>query len=489
MPTSKRRQAPIERKTALIYIRQSVTKNDSDKASPERQRALARAYVQSVGLTAEWYEDADGHKSARFVTNRPGWLELQHRLSDPDVKALVVYDLARLHRKGWRIGDLLDQLDEYGVDLVFTRPNYELDTKTRSGKFLAQIRGMLDEDYAEQVSERTKAAVAFLRAQGKSVGSPPFGTQRGEEGFLEPSPKGAWLLPDGRFVKGKPDQPPEEGAIWRGYYDCARYILEIYAENKLGMDKIAYRLNTEGWPFRDRKGNPRPISQEDVRRVVANWPEYGGLVPEKRAKDRSAHDDVDPALLIESRAVFPLELLQQVAGVRKSRAHATPDNGIQHRTRTYALSTLVYCAHCDRLAEEQGDPRLRERLAGSTDPRGKRRYKHKQGVKCGCTNRTVPADAIEAEVGRLLKLLTVREEALDYLTELAIQSERGRSLDDDVDLEAQKREAIALCQRRIDAAVHLYGDGRISREEYLRRVEQSQLLPAKAGSLSLALRR
>jgi hypothetical protein len=67
---------------------------------------------------------------------------------------------------------------------------------------------MLDEDYAEQVSERTKAAVAFLRAEGKTVGSAPFGTQRDEEGFFEPSPKGAWLLPDGRFVKGKADQPP-----------------------------------------------------------------------------------------------------------------------------------------------------------------------------------------------------------------------------------------------------------------------------------------
>jgi hypothetical protein len=59
---------------------------------------------------------------------------------------------------------------------------------------------------------------------------------------------------------------------------------------------------------------------------------------------------------------------------------------------------------------------LREKLAGSTDPRGKRRYKHKQGVKCGCTNRTVPAEDIEAEVGRLLKLLPIREDALDYLT-------------------------------------------------------------------------
>ena len=91
------------------------------------------------------------------------------------------------------------------------------------------------------------------------------------------------------------------------------------------------------------------------------------------------------------------------------------------------------------------------------------------------TNRTVPADDIEAEVGRLLKLLTVREDALEYLTELAMLSRAELGPDaEEEDLEQRKREEIALCQRRIDAAVHLYGDGRISREEYLRRVEENE---------------
>jgi hypothetical protein len=42
------------------------------------------------------------------------------------------------------------------------------------------------------------------------------------------------------------------------------------------------------------------------------------------------------------------------------------------------------------------------------------------------------------------------------------------------DLETQKLEAIALCKRRIQAAVELYGDGHLSRAEYLRRVEQNE---------------
>lgn len=43
--------------------------------------------------------------------------------------------------------------------------------------------------------------------------------------------------------------------------------------------------------------------------------------------------------------------------------------------------------------------------------------------------------------------------------------------EDQKDLETQGQEAIALCRRRIQAAIDLYGDGWINREEYLRRVE------------------
>jgi hypothetical protein len=296
-------------------------------------------------------------------------------------------------------------------------------------------------------------------------------------GYLAPSLEGAWLLPEtGEFVRGKPDEPPQAGATWRSYYLCAGYILDIYVNNNIGMDKIAYRLNTEGWPFRDRKGNPRPMEQEDIRRVIANWPEYGGLVPDKRAKDRAAYaDDVDPAHLIEERAVFPISLLRRVAEVRRDRTREPKDDGINRKARAYPLSSLVYCAHCDTLAHEREDPRLRVKLTGLVDPRQKRRYKHKPGVICGVTNRTVPAEEIEAEFGRLLTLLTIKEEALEYMTEMAIRSQQGWTpSEDEVDLEQQRREAITLCQRKIDAAVHLYGDGRISREEYLRRVDANE---------------
>ena len=54
-----------ERKTALCYVRQSFTRDADDTASPERQRANIQAACDRNNWTPEWYEDAQGHKSAR----------------------------------------------------------------------------------------------------------------------------------------------------------------------------------------------------------------------------------------------------------------------------------------------------------------------------------------------------------------------------------------------------------------------------------------
>ncbi len=100
-----------ERKIALCYIRQSFTRTGEpdDLNSPERQRANILIVCDKNGWTPEWYEDVGGHKSGRNEKNRPQWLALKSRLSDADVVALVANDLSRLHRKGWRVGDLVGQ--------------------------------------------------------------------------------------------------------------------------------------------------------------------------------------------------------------------------------------------------------------------------------------------------------------------------------------------------------------------------------------------
>jgi len=463
------------RTTALCYVRQSFTRDGSDIASPERQRANIEALCERRGWTPEWYVDAEGHKSGRHEKNRPGWLALKARLADPDVVAIVANDLARLHRKGWRVGDLLDFIEEHEVELALASPSSPIpDLTSLQGRMMMQIAAMFDEWYAADLSQRQKDSIAFRKGRGKVVGITPFGTVRDPEGYLIPNPKGAWLMPEGIFVAGKEDSPPQPGALWRTYYECAYRILSLYAENKLGMEAIAYQMQIEGYPFKDRNGVPRRVERDDVRRVISSWPAYGGIVLSKRAKDRPAYEDkIDEIPFKPERAVFDLELLRQVALVRRERTVRPANHGVKQAARTYVLHGLIFCAHCERLAAEHNDPKLRTHLTGSNQ-RGVYRYQHKQGVRCGCMNRSVPIPIIEEDFSRLIKLLVVREDAFDLMMELAIQSDKIHQPSLALDPAAEKAEAIALCRRKIDAAIHLYSEGRLQREEYLRRIEHNE---------------
>jgi len=195
-----------------------------------------------------------------------------------------------------------------------------------------------------------------------------------------------------------------------------------------------------------------------VRRVVANWPEYGGLVLDKSAKNRPAYEsyqNVDEIPFNPDKAVFPIGLLRAVAQARLERTIRRLDESVNIKTHFYPLSAITHCATCVRRAKEQNDPRLRSALGGS-DTYGKLRYRHKAGVKCGCHNRSVMCDILDADFARLIKLLTVRPEALDLMTGLAIQMDKlNGEPKNEKDLEQEKEEAIALCRRRIEAAVIL----------------------------------
>ncbi len=466
-----------EGKIALCYIRLSLTRDDNDKNSVDRQKSNIEAICQQKGWIPEWYEDADGHKSGRSEKGRHAWLSLKKRFGDPDVVALVANDLSRLHRKGWRVGDLIETLDRHDIALTLAAPGkQDIDTSTQQGRLLVQFGAMLDEYYAEDVAQRARDSVLYRKAQGITIGRPPFGTVRDENGLLIPSDEGAWLLSDGTFIAGKENEQPEDGAIWRGYYDAAKAILERYSKGGIGAEKLAYEMNEEGWAFRTRKGKPRRINRDDVRRVVATWPEYGGLVTDGKAIARPGYEqeDIDEIAFDEERAVFPIELLRSVARVREKRTFKPSNNGIKRKTHPYPLATITYCAHCEALARKHNDPSLRSTFGGA-NANDVLRYHHKRGIKCGVQNRSVRCESYEEDFYRLLKLFTIKPEAIELMTELAIESEvKSSKFKNEADVEKQRQKSIALSRRKIEAAKYLFLQGEISQQEYEQHKQQNE---------------
>ena len=379
MPRKPRIASP-NRTVALCYVRKSWTRDEKDAISPERQRKNIQAVCDAHDWIPEWYEDTDGHRSGMHEKNRPEWLKLKARLGDPDVAALVANDLARLHRKGWRVGDLLDFVDQHGIKLVIADPERQMDFSTPQGRMFAQLSAIFDEWYAVDVSQRRKADIAHRKSKGITVGLPPFGTTRDKTtGYLMPSDEGAWLLPDGTWAAGLAGEaPPVEGAVWRGYYDCAKRMLTLYVNQKK-HGRIWQKLQDEGWAFRDRQGQPSPIEKEDIRRAVSNWAEYGGYVSGKKARDRHPSEyppDEIIAKLNPERAVFDLDLLARVAKTRQERALGHhPSNGVNRKARAYPLAGITYCARCEELAEKNDNPKLRSLLSGHIGTY----YRHKPG--------------------------------------------------------------------------------------------------------------
>ena len=365
------------------------------------------------------------------------------------------------------------------VKLVLAAPGKQMDFSTPQGRIIAQLSAIFDEWYAIDISQRAKDSIAHRKRRGITVGLPPFGTKRNKQtGFLIPTEEGAWYLPDGSFVAGTPDRPPDPTAQWRSYFQAAERILTVYAQDDLGLDVIAYQMQIEGWPWRNRQGQPTSMETDDIRRVVANWAEYGGFVSQQRARERHPQDfPIEDITLDPERSLFPLDLLYTVGRIRANRARERfTHDGTRHIDFPYPLNGITYCYQCELLAQKHNDAKLRSRLGGKGGNIHKGRYRHKYGVKCGSTNRSVSREVYEADFARLLKLLTVRTDEVDFMTELGIQAAKARlALEGkDVDLEAEKLAAIAKCRRRIDAARHLYADGDLSREEYLRRKDQNE---------------
>jgi hypothetical protein len=268
-------------------------------------------------------------------------------------------------------------------------------------------------------------------------------------------------------VTGHPEEAPEANALWRTYYESAYRALTLFAEGNIGMEKLAYQLNDEGYPFRDRKGRPRRWYQDDTRRVVANWPEYGGLVFDEKAKDRPTHtrSEVDNIHLDADKAVFPVDLLKRVGYVRSERTMLPADHGRKRDVYPYPLSHITHCAHCEELARLQDDPGLRTTLGGTKRKPG-RVYRHQRGIRCGCEVQSVPCDVLEDDFGTLIKGLVVDENAFALMVEMAENSQDTFDQSARVDMAQTRQRNIIKLKKKMENTRTLFREAELSDEDY-----------------------
>ena len=144
------------------YIRVSTDKQDLEK-----QRHLLLDYAQRNQLQVSEFIHAEA--SSRKDTKDRRIDELLTELTKGDM--LLVAELSRLGRNMLETLNIINELSQNGVSIVFIRQP-ELSTIGTHTKLLLAIYSYFAEVEREYISMRTKQGLAAARAKGKLLGRP-----------------------------------------------------------------------------------------------------------------------------------------------------------------------------------------------------------------------------------------------------------------------------------------------------------------------------
>jgi site-specific DNA recombinase len=204
-----------------LYVRVSTEEQANEGVSIDAQLAALRASARlNNWLVADEYVDA-GYTGGNG--ERPA---LQRLLLDAKAHKFNVVAVARLDRFYRNLRLLLNtihEFDELGINFIATQEN--LNTSTTMGRFSLQIMGVIAEWERGRISERIRDAQTQLVKSGYwKSGKTPYG-------YL-------WLAKERRW-----EVVEDEAQV-------VRYIYRLYTGEKLGIEKIVLRLNSEGYRTR-----------------------------------------------------------------------------------------------------------------------------------------------------------------------------------------------------------------------------------------------
>ena len=210
---------------AIAYVRVSTDRQAVEGVSLDAQRERIEAWCKANGYTlADTYSDA-GMSGSR-ADNRPALQDALQAVCKKRGAALVIYSLSRLARSTKDAIGIAERLDKAGADLVSL--SERIDTTTAAGKMIFRLLAVFAEFERDLVSERTKSALQYKKANGQRIGTIPYGHD---------------LAPDGRTLV---ENTHEQGVI--------RDIHKLRASGKT-FRRIAQVLTDRGVPTKSRRSS------------------------------------------------------------------------------------------------------------------------------------------------------------------------------------------------------------------------------------------
>ena len=155
---------------ALIYIRVSTARQAESGAGLDAQEAKCRAHAERMGWeVAEVFSD-EGISGKDTIENRPGLKAMIKRARELQNAVIVCYSISRLARRQRLLYEILDEREGYG--LAVSSATEAFDTTTPTGRAMLGMIAVFAALEADMISERTRDALAEMKAQGKKLGGP-----------------------------------------------------------------------------------------------------------------------------------------------------------------------------------------------------------------------------------------------------------------------------------------------------------------------------
>lgn len=161
----------------VAYVRVSTDEQAREGVSLGMQESRIRAWCEAMDHELVGVYRDEGASAASL--ERPAFREVLEACESAGVDGLVVLKLDRMTRSGRDFYFLIDRFEQLDKAIVSVQDN--LDTKSPSGRLVANIMVAVSQWERETISERTKDALHELREQGVRLGRAQLGrTQRGE---------------------------------------------------------------------------------------------------------------------------------------------------------------------------------------------------------------------------------------------------------------------------------------------------------------------
>jgi DNA invertase Pin-like site-specific DNA recombinase len=165
-------------KTRVVgYIRVSTEGQAEAGVSLEAQRAKLEAYAVACDLDLVTVE-VDAGVSAKTL-HRPALQAALARLDSGEADGLLVAKLDRLTRSVRDLGDLVERYFSARFSLLSVADS--IDTRSAAGRLVLNVLASVAQWEREATGERTREALAHVKAQGVRLGGEGLGWRRSAE--------------------------------------------------------------------------------------------------------------------------------------------------------------------------------------------------------------------------------------------------------------------------------------------------------------------